>query len=87
VLDQIRPDDGLLDIMLLTNTQSILQSLLTLPLRNMDSTLARAHLFQGRRITITTTPHQSIMLDGETSLDTPGEIEIVPGALEVIVPA
>jgi diacylglycerol kinase family enzyme len=58
-----------------------------MPLRNLDSTLARAHLFQGKKITITTSPNQTIMLDGEASLDTPGEIEIMPGALEVIVPA
>jgi diacylglycerol kinase family enzyme len=87
VLDQIRPDDGLLDIMLLTNTQSLLGALLTLPLRNLDSTLARAHLFQGQHISIAASPKQFIALDGEANLETPGQIEVVPAVLDVIAPA
>lgn len=87
VLDQITPDDGLLDILLLTGTQSLLKSLLSLPLRNMDSTIAKAHLFQGKRVSITTTPSQTVTLDGEEGGMTPCEIEILPQALEVIVPA
>jgi diacylglycerol kinase family enzyme len=87
VLDQITPDDGLLDILLLTNTQSILKSLLTLPLRIMDSTIAKAHMFQGRQVKISATPAQVITLDGEEGGQTPSEIEIMPQAIEIVVPA
>lgn len=87
VLDQITPNDGLLDILLLTGTQSLLKSLLSLPLRNKDSTIAKAHMFQGKRVSITATPPQTITLDGEAGGQTPGEFEIIPQALEVIVPA
>lgn len=87
VLNQITPDDGLLDILLLTGTQTLLKSLLSLPLRNKDSTIAKAHLFQGKRVKIRATPAQTITLDGEAGGQTPSEIELIPQALEVIVPA
>ncbi len=87
VLDQITPDDGLLDIVVLTGTQSLLKSLLSLPLRNKDSTIAKAHMFQGKRISITATPAQTVTLDGEEGGMTPSELELLPQALDVIVPA
>ncbi len=87
VLDQITPDDGLLDIVVLTGTQSLLKSLLSLPLRNKDSTIAKAHMFQGKRISIKATPAQTVTLDGEEGGMTPSELELLPQALDVIVPA
>lgn len=87
VLDHITPDDGMLDILLLTGTQTLLKSLLSLPLRNKDSTIANAHMFQGRHVKITATPAQTVTLDGEEGGQTPSEIEIIPKAIEVLVPA
>lgn len=87
VLDQITPDDGLLDVVLITSTQSVLESIFSLPLRNKDSALAKAHLFQGKRISISTTSPQKITLDGEEGGQTPAEIELLPAAMEIIVPA
>ncbi|MCA9866747.1 MAG: NAD(+)/NADH kinase [Anaerolineales bacterium] len=87
VLDKITPDDGLLDVILVTSTQTVLGSILSLPLRNKDSTLAKAHLFQGKRVSISTTSPQTITLDGENGGQTPAEIELIPAAIEIIVPA
>ncbi|MBP6015928.1 MAG: NAD(+)/NADH kinase [Candidatus Promineofilum sp.] len=87
VLDKITPDDGLLDVVLLTDTQTILGSILSLPLRNKGSALAKAHLFQGKHVSISTTPSETITLDGEDGGKTPADIELIPGAIEIIVPA
>lgn len=87
VLDKITPDDGLLDVVLITSTQTVLESILSLPMRDKDSTLAKAHLFQGKRISISSTSPQAITLDGEEGGQTPAEIELIPAAIEIIVPA
>ena len=65
VLNTITPEDGLFDVMLVTVKPSLLRSLVNLPFRSEDNSLAQVHLFQGREITIQATPQQEIKLDGE----------------------
>lgn len=86
ILNSISPEDGLLDVFLVTEKQTILQSLSSLVIRDKDSSLATVHLFQGKRISISATPIQEINLDGEGGGKTPTQIEVVPKAIEVIVP-
>ncbi len=86
VLDNIRPDDGLLDVLLITGESSLVKSLSTLVIDNSDKTLARVHFFQGRHITIEATPEQCVRVDGEDCDYSPVEIKVVPEAIELIVP-
>jgi diacylglycerol kinase family enzyme len=87
VLNAISPDDGLLDVIIVTGTKSLLQSLVTLPIRDRGEPLAKVHFFQGKRISIEATPVQEIRLDGEEGGETPCQIEVIPQAIEVIVSA
>lgn len=86
VLNHINPEDGLLDVLVVGSEQSILQSLSSLVIRSDDNGLAKVHFFQGKRISISATPAQPVVLDGEASCETPIEVEVLPRAIEVIVP-
>lgn len=87
VLNTINPEDGLFDVLLVTVKPSLLRSLVSLAFRSEDNALAQVHVFQGRQITIKATPNQEIKLDGEEGGITPSRLELLPQALEVIVPA
>lgn len=84
-LNTIDPSDGLLDVLLLVPESLTLTSLATALVR-AEETVARAHLFQGKRIHLETDPPQPVGIDGEMLGDTPVTIEVVPHAIEVIVP-
>lgn len=86
VLNTINPEDGLFDVMLVTVKPSLLRSLVSLAIRSDDNALAQVHVFQGREITIKATPNQEIRLDGEEGGHTPSHLELIPQAIEVIVP-
>lgn len=86
VLDNIRPDDGLLDVLLITGDSSLTKSLSSLVIRNEENALARVHFLQGKHITIEATPEQCVRLDGEDCDYSPVEIKVVPEAIEVLVP-
>jgi diacylglycerol kinase family enzyme len=86
VLNNISPEDGLLDVLLVGGEQSILQSLSSLVIRSDDNGLAKVHFFQGKRISIAAAPAQPVLLDGEASCETPIEVKVMPRAIEVIVP-
>lgn len=87
VLAGIRPDDGLLDVLLVTGENSLLQSLTSLVVRNKDNAGMKVHCFQGRRVAISAATEQEMRLDGEDGGRTPAQIEILPGAIELVVPA
>jgi diacylglycerol kinase family enzyme len=86
VLNNISPEDGLLDVLLVGGEQSILQSLSSLVIRSDDNGLAKVHFFQGKRIAISATPAQPVLLDGEAASETPIQVEVLPRAIDVIVP-
>lgn len=87
VLNTINPEDSLFDVLLVTVKPSLLRSLVSLAIRGEDNALAQVHLFQGKEISIKATPSQEIRLDGEEGGLTPSRLELLPKALEVIVPA
>lgn len=86
VLNTINPEDSLFDVLLVTTKPSLIRSLFSLALRNEDNALAQVHLFQGRKVSIKATPHQEIKLDGENGGMTPSRLELLPKAIEIIVP-
>lgn len=87
VLNTINPEDGLFDVLLVTVKPSLLRSLVSLAIRGVDNALAQVRVIQGREITIKATPNQEIRLDGEQGGNTPSRLELIPQAIEIIVPA
>jgi diacylglycerol kinase family enzyme len=47
----------------------------------------KVHCFQGRRVAISAATEQEMRLDGYEGGPTPAQIEILPGAIELVVPA
>jgi diacylglycerol kinase (ATP) len=82
---QIKVDDGLLDVLLLSaNLESVL-SLGSFVLE-LDNEWSRLYHRQVKEITIVAVPPQPLWLDGEHYGETPATIEVVPGAIQVVVP-
>lgn len=82
-----KPDDGLLEIFLLDNKS--LKTLISAGERmvHLDTKTANRFIKQGKEISIDTDPDQPVWTDGEYTGRTPISIQIVPGALKVVVPA
>jgi len=85
LLQTIDPTDGLLDIMLLTQDPFTLQALKSVVVRSGDEQ-ATVHFLQGKRVRIEADPPQGLWIDGEECGTTPADIQIVPAAVEVVVP-
>ena len=81
----IDPTDGLLDIMLLSQDPFTLQALKSFVVRSGDAQ-ATVHFRQGKRVRIEADPPQGLWIDGEACGTTPADIQIVPAAVEVVVP-
>lgn len=77
--------DGLLDVFVLARN---LISLLAAEgrLLQLDSPVAGFHLWQGRTIHIEADPPKTIWTDGEHFGQTPVAVQVLPGALAVVVP-
>ena len=83
----IAPDDGLLDVVVLSadgmvDGMGVFWHLLS-GSRNGDKRIEYA---RGRRVSIETTPARPVQLDGEPAGMTPLVAEVVPGAIRVLVP-
>ena len=80
------PDDGLLEVFIL-DSKSI-KSLAAAGERmiHLDTRTANSFIKQGKNISIDTVPDQPVWTDGEYSGRTPISMQIVPGALRVVVP-
>lgn len=83
---EIRVDDGLLDVLLLGLKG--LGNLVTsgAALLEADKRDLLIEHWQARRISIEVDPPQPVQIDGEMVDDTPITAEVLPGALNVIVP-
>ncbi len=81
------PDDGLLEVFILSNKN--LKSLIAAGERvvNLDTKTANSFIKQGKEISIDTDPDQPVWTDGEYTGRTPISMQIMPGALKVVVPA
>lgn len=84
-LHLIDPSDGLLDVVLLTQNPLTLQALRSVIIGDGNAQ-ATVHLFQGKRVTVVTDPPQPLWIDGEECGQTPATIQVLAGAVEVIVP-
>ena len=82
-----KPDDGLLEIFLLDNKS--IKSLIAAGERvvHLDTKTANSFIKQGKEISIDTDPDQPVWTDGEYTGRTPISMQIMPGALKVVVPA
>lgn len=82
---QIKVDDGLLDAFLLS---SKVESILAFGSNafDLDNRWSGLYHRQVREITIAADPPQPLWLDGEYFGETPATIEVVPGAIQVVVP-
>lgn len=86
--ENIAMDDGLLDVVVVHATGvvesvGVMWRMLTrLPQGNRSVRYTR-----GRRITVASTPARPIQLDGEPQGSTPFTAEVLPGAIQVLVPA
>lgn len=82
----IKPDDGLLDVFVVTKTD--LTSLLSLAasvVEGKENQQALHHL-QGREVMIASDPPQRLQVDGELLGSTPFTARIIPRAIQVVVP-
>lgn len=83
-----KPDDGLLEVLYSLDNKS-LKSIVAAGERmiNLDTKTARRFIKQGKKISIDTDPDQPVWTDGEYTGRTPITMQVVPGALRVVVPA
>jgi len=89
-IGQVVFDDGLLDVTIATASTKIeairtVTRLLGAALMNPADSPDILHM-GARRLKVTTTPPQKVVVDGELVGTTPIEVECVPGALTVFVP-
>jgi diacylglycerol kinase family enzyme len=82
---QIQVDDGLLDVLLLS---AKLESALALGsyALELDNRWSGLYHRQVSEISIVADPPQPLWLDGEYYGQTPVTIQVVPGAIQVVVP-
>lgn len=90
-LGQVIADDGLLDITISTANTRIqaIDTLLNLFSAALIKTAPNREDIiglQAKRLTVTTTPPQKVVVDGEIIGTTPVEIECIPGGLVVFAP-
>ncbi len=82
-----KPDDGLLEVFVLNDKN--IRTLAAASERALNIPLKTANEFirQGKEISIDTDPDQPVWTDGEYTGRTPISMQVVPGALRVVVPA
>jgi YegS/Rv2252/BmrU family lipid kinase len=81
-----KPDDGLLDIFLLSTKDLRTLAAAAERMINLETNLASSFIHQGKEIHIDTDPDQPVWTDGEYTGRTPISMKVVPGALKVVVP-
>jgi len=86
----IRPDDGLLDVVVVRansfgqSVRAVWDLLREGPDRGGEETYVG--YARGREIRVETTPVQPVQLDGEPGGETPFSVRVVPGAIRIMVP-
>jgi YegS/Rv2252/BmrU family lipid kinase len=79
------PDDGLLDVFILNDDPASAVSVAA-SLLDWEQIAAALPHWQGKHIQIEADPARPVTVDGEPYGETPLKVDIVPGALHVIVP-
>jgi YegS/Rv2252/BmrU family lipid kinase len=81
-----KPDDGLLDIFVLSNKDIKTLAAAAERVIHLDTNLANSFIKQGKEIFIDTDPDQPVWTDGEYTGRTPISMQVLPGELKVLVP-
>jgi diacylglycerol kinase (ATP) len=84
-IGQITPDDGLVDVMIVSKDRHALEQLGHYVLR-VGREKAHGYHAQGKEVTIEADPPQTVWLDGEFYKNTPVTIQVHQGAVKIIVP-
>lgn len=84
-LGTITPDDGLLDVMIVSKKHQALGELGKYILR-LGDTKTHAYHARGQVVTMAANPPQTVWLDGEFYKETPVTIKIHPRAVRFVVP-
>jgi len=84
-LGTVQPDDGMVDVLLVSMTHSALGEVAKYMLR-LGDTRTHAYHAQGRKVTVEADPPQTVWLDGELSGMTPVTIQVHRGAVSIVVP-
>ena len=84
-IGDITPDDGLVDVMIVSKNHKSLHELTHYVLHHTD-TKTHAYHGQGKVVTVEADPPQTVWLDGEFYRNTPVTIKVHPGAIKIIVP-
>jgi diacylglycerol kinase family enzyme len=81
--------DGLLDVVVLRKANLSLLKLMVVTLfkRERPDDLKLVKHWQGRNISVTARPEQTVQSDGEVLGTMPLHISVIPGAIRVVVPA
>ncbi|HEX2906729.1 MAG TPA: hypothetical protein VHO69_07715, partial [Phototrophicaceae bacterium] len=82
---RVDPGDGLLDVFVATNLGESLRSMAADLLRLQEGAAAGFQRWQAREVAIQTDPPQPVYADGDEFSHTPLTIQVVPGALKVLV--
>ena len=86
----IRPDDGLLDVVVMRansfgqSVRAVWDLLRDAPTAEGQETFVG--YARGREVRVETEPVQPVQLDGESGGETPFTVTVVPGAIKVVVP-
>ena len=89
--DGIRPDDGLLDVIVVRansfgqSVRAVWDLLRTAPPGTGEDTFVG--YARGREIRVESTPTQPVQLDGEPGGVTPFSVSVVPSAIGIMVPS
>ncbi len=82
----IRPDDGLLDVMILRRDPESMLSIAASVIQ-LDGFAAGLEHWQVREVTVAADPPQDVQLDGDLfETQTPVTVRVIPGAVRIVVP-
>ena len=82
-----KPDDGLLEVFVLSSANLKTLSAAADRALHLNTKTANEFIKQGKVISIDTDPDQPVWTDGEYTGRTPISMQVVPGALPVVVPS
>ena len=83
-LGMVQPDNGKVDVMIISMNRHALQEVGRYALRRPSKT--NAYHTQGQEVTLEADPPQTVWLDGEYYKETPITIKVHPSAINIIVP-
>jgi diacylglycerol kinase (ATP) len=81
----IKPDDGLLDVMILNNNPETMLSIAASVIQLEEFAAALQH-WQAKEVTVVTEPPQNVQGDGDLFGQTPITVCVVPRAVRMVVP-